>query len=289
MDSQIQTKPVWLRKKHIIDPNQTFVEGILKSLSLNTVCREAMCPNYMECFSRKTATFLILGKNCTRNCSFCNVRYCDPQPVDTGEPERVGKAVAGLGLRYVVVTSVTRDDLPDGGAGHFASVIREIRRQSPATAIEVLIPDFQGSESALAVVAEARPDLISHNVETVKYLYSRVRAQADYQRSLEVIKNIGRIDPRIRSKSGIMVGLGETKEQVIELFEDLRSVDCSVLTIGQYLAPSREHHPVIEYVKPEVFDEYRRIAMDLGFDFVASAPFVRSSYHAEEALGPVQE
>jgi lipoic acid synthetase len=285
MDSQTLTKPAWLRKKYIIDPNQSLVEGILKSLSLNTVCREAMCPNYMECFSRKTATFLILGKNCTRNCGFCNVRHCEPQPVDAGEPARVGQAVAGLGLRYVVVTSVTRDDLPDGGAGHFASVIREIRKQSPATAVEVLIPDFQGSESALAVVVEAQPDLISHNVETVKYLYNRVRAQADYQRSLDVIKNIGRMDSRIRSKSGIMAGLGETKEQVIELFKDLRSVDCSVLTVGQYLAPSREHHPVIEYVKPEVFDEYRRIAMDMGFDFVASAPFVRSSYHAEEALG----
>jgi lipoic acid synthetase len=281
----MQTKPDWLRKKHIIDPNQSFVEGILTSLSLNTVCREAMCPNYMECFSRKTATFLILGKNCTRNCGFCNVRHCEPQPVDAGEPERVGKAVAGLGLRYVVVTSVTRDDLPDGGAGHFASVIREIRKQSPATAIEVLVPDFQGSESALAVVVEAQPDLISHNVETVKYLYSQVRAQADYRRSLDVIKNIVRMDSRIRSKSGIMVGLGETKEQVVELFKDLRSVDCSVLTVGQYLAPSREHYPVIEYVKPEVFDEYRQIAMAMGFDFVASAPFVRSSYHAEEALG----
>jgi lipoic acid synthetase len=285
MDSQMRAKPVWLQKKHIIDPNQDIVEGILKDLSLNTVCREAMCPNYRECFAHKTATFLILGKNCTRNCSFCNVSHCQPQPVDPDEPERVGKAIAGLGLRYVVVTSVTRDDLPDGGAGHFASVIEKTRKLSPSTTIEVLIPDFQGSESALAKVVDAQPVVISHNIETVKYLYSQVRAQADYQRSLNVIKNIGRMNSQIRSKSGIMVGLGETQEQVIELFEDLCSVDCSILTIGQYLAPSREHHPVMEYVKPEVFDGYRRIAMDMGFGYIASAPFVRSSYHAGEALG----
>jgi lipoic acid synthetase len=281
----MKTKPAWLQKKHIVDPNQELVEGILKNLSLNTVCREAMCPNYRECFARKTATFLILGKNCTRNCGFCNVRHCQPQPVDPGEPERVGKAAAGLGLRYVVVTSVTRDDLPDGGAAHFAAVVREIRKLSPAAAIEALIPDFQGSESALAVVADAVPAVISHNIETVKYLYSQVRAQADYRRSLGVIKNIGRLNSRIRSKSGVMVGLGESREQVIELFEDLRSVDCSILTIGQYLAPSKEHYPVKEFVKPEVFDEYRQIAINMGFDYVASAPFVRSSYHAGEALG----
>jgi lipoic acid synthetase len=285
MNTQTLTKPEWLRKKYIVDPNQDFVEGILKTLSLNTVCREAMCPNYRECFARKTATFLILGKNCTRNCGFCNVRYSQPQPVDPDEPERVGKAAAGLGLRYVVVTSVTRDDLPDGGAAHFAAVIREVRKHSPATAIEVLIPDFQGNESALTVVADAGPVVISHNIETVKDLYCQVRAQADYRRSLDVIKNIGRLNSQIRSKSGIMVGLGENKKQVVELFEDLRSVDCSILTIGQYLAPSREHYPVKEFIKPEVFDEYRQIAMNMGFEYVASAPFVRSSYHAGEALG----
>lgn len=285
MDPQTQTKPVWLRKKYVTDPNQDLVEEILKTFSLNTVCREAMCPNYRECFAHKTATFLILGKNCTRNCGFCNVGHCRPEPVDPDEPERVGKATAGLGLRYVVVTSVTRDDLPDGGAAHFAAVVREIRKLSPTIAIEVLIPDFQGNESALAVVVDAGPAVISHNIETVKDLYSQVRAQADYRRSLGVIKNIGRLNSQIRGKSGIMVGLGESKEQVIELFEDLRSVNCSILTIGQYLAPSREHYPVKEFVKPEVFEEYRRIAMNMGFEYVASAPFVRSSYHAGEALG----
>ena len=285
MDLQIQTKPAWLQKKRIIDANQEFVEGILKDLSLNTVCKEAMCPNYMECFARKTATFLILGKNCTRNCGFCNTRHCKPQPVDPHEPEQVGKATAELGLRYVVVTSVTRDDLPDGGAEHFAAVVREIRKLNPATVIEVLIPDFQGNESALAAVVDANPAVISHNMETVKNLYGQVRAQADYRKSLGVIKNIGKLNSQIRSKSGIMVGLGETKEQVVELFGDLRSVDCSILTIGQYLSPSREHYPVKEFVNPEIFDEYKQIAMGMGFDYVASAPFVRSSYHASEALG----
>jgi lipoic acid synthetase len=285
MDTQTQPKPVWLRKKHVIAPNQDLVEGILKNLSLNTVCREAMCPNYMECFARKTATFLILGKNCTRNCAFCNVTHRDPQPVDPDEPGRVGKAAAGLGLRYVVVTSVTRDDLPDGGAAHFAAVVREIRKQSPAAAIETLVPDFQGNEAALALVAEAGPAVISHNVETVRDLYSRVRAQADYRRSLDVIKNIGRLNSRIRGKSGIMVGLGESREQVLELFGDLRSVGCSILTIGQYLAPSKEHYPVKEFVRPETFDEYKETAISMGFEYVASAPFVRSSYHAGEALG----
>jgi lipoic acid synthetase len=206
-------------------------------------------------------------------------------PADPDEPERVGKAAAGLGLRYVVVTSVTRDDLPDGGAAHFAAVVREIRKRSPAAAIEVLIPDFQGNEAALAVVAETGPTVISHNVETVSGLYSQVRAQADYRRSLGVIKNIGRLNSRIRSKSGIMVGLGETREQVLELFEDLRSVGCSILTIGQYLAPSRKHYPVKEFVRPETFDEYKATAMSMGFEYVASAPFVRSSYRADDALG----
>ncbi|MDR0377332.1 MAG: lipoyl synthase [Spirochaetaceae bacterium] len=285
MDTQTRTKPAWLRKKHVVNPNQGLVEEILTNLSLNTVCREAMCPNYMECFARKTATFLILGKNCTRNCAFCNVTHSDPLPADPDEPERVGKAAAGLGLRYVVVTSVTRDDLPDGGAAHFAAVVREIRKRSPAAAIEVLIPDFQGNEAALAVVAETGPTVISHNVETVSGLYSQVRAQADYRRSLGVIKNIGRLNSRIRSKSGIMVGLGETREQVLELFEDLRSVGCSILTIGQYLAPSRKHYPVKEFVRPETFDEYKATAMSMGFEYVASAPFVRSSYRADDALG----
>jgi lipoic acid synthetase len=277
-------KPEWLQKKLTADPEQAFVEEILKDLGLNTVCREAKCPNYGECFGLKTATFLILGTNCTRNCAFCNIRNAAPQPVDLLEPERVAKAVERLGLLYVVVTSVTRDDLPDGGAAHFAETIRAIRRQSPRTATEVLIPDFQGDEKALALVAEASPAVISHNMETISSLYSQVRPQADYARSLRVIENVPKMNPGVKSKSGIMVGLGETKEQVVELFDDLRDVGCAVLTVGQYLSPSREHYGVREYVEPALFDEYKKIALEKGFEFVASAPFVRSSYHAGEAL-----
>jgi lipoic acid synthetase len=278
-------KPEWLRKKLTADHRQEFVEGILRELGLNTVCREAKCPNYMECFALKTATFLILGTNCTRNCTFCNVRNAAPQAVDPLEPERVAKAVERLELRYVVVTSVTRDDLPDGGAAHFAETIRAIRKRTPRTAIEVLIPDFQGSEEALRLVAEANPSVVSHNMETVRSLYSEVRPQADYARSLEVIGNVAKMNPGVKSKSGIMVGSGETKEQVVGLFDDLKAVGCAVLTVGQYLSPSLEHYAVREYVEPALFDEYKKIALEKGFEFVASAPFVRSSYHAGEALG----
>jgi lipoic acid synthetase len=278
-------KPEWLRKKLTADPQQKVVEEILETLGLNTVCREAMCPNYAECFSLKTATFLILGTKCTRNCAFCNIQNAPPQPVDPLEPERTAKAVERLGLRYVVVTSVTRDDLPDGGAAHFAETIEAIRRQSPQTAVEVLIPDFQGDENALRRVAEANPSVISHNMETIEGLYSQVRPQADYARSLRVIENVTRMNPGVKSKSGIMVGLGETKEQVVELFDDMRRAGCALLTVGQYLSPSRGHYAVREYIEPALFDEYRKIALEKGFEFVASAPFVRSSYHAGEAFG----
>ncbi|GHU64304.1 hypothetical protein AGMMS49983_09730 [Clostridia bacterium] len=208
-----------------------------------------------------------------------------PQAVDPDEPKRVGEAVSRLDLQYVVITSVTRDDLPDGGSGHFAAVIKAIRSSSPGTAIEVLIPDFQGSESALKTVADAGPDVISHNMETVKDLYAAVRPEAGYERSLSVIRNIRQLSKSIKSKSGVMVGVGETKEQVLALMDDLRAADCQFLTIGQYLAPSGQHHPVIEYITPETFDAYAESAYSKGFDFVASAPFVRSSYNAGEALG----
>jgi lipoic acid synthetase len=280
-----QRKPEWLRKRLTVEPGRMLVEEILKDLGLNTVCGEAKCPNYGECFGLKTATFLILGTHCTRNCTFCNIRHAAPQPVDPQEPERVAEAVGRLGLLYVVVTSVTRDDLPDGGAGHFAETIRAIRGRSPQTAIEVLVPDFQGSEEALRLVAEASPAVVSHNMETVGSLYSQVRPQADYARSLRVIGNVAKMNPGVKSKSGIMVGLGETKEQVAELLDDLRGVGCALLTVGQYLSPSREHYRVREYVEPALFDEYKEIALGKGFEFVASAPFVRSSYHAGEALG----
>ncbi|MDR3264718.1 MAG: lipoyl synthase [Synergistaceae bacterium] len=278
-------KPEWLHKTLVADPNQEMVEETLKEFRLNTVCREALCPNYLECFAHKTATFMILGTQCTRNCRFCNVRSGPPQAVDPQEPERVARAVAKLELRYAVITSVTRDDLPDGGAAHFAHTVNALRKHSPETAVEVLIPDFQGDETALKVVVDAAPDVISHNMETVAVLYPRVRPEADYGRSLRLLSNIKRLNPRVRSKTGIMLGLGETEEQLMALFDDLRSVSCELLTLGQYLAPSRDHHPVVEYIHPERFGEYGRIAREKGFDFVASAPFVRSSYNAGEALG----
>ena len=361
------------------------VETLVEELGLNTVCREASCPNYSECFGRGTATFMILGANCTRNCSFCGVTHMKPAPADPGEPTRVAEAVRRLGLSYVVITSVTRDDLDDGGAALFAETVREIRRLSPKTKVETLIPDFDGNMDALDRVIEAAPDVISHNMETVRDLYDRVRPQADYDRSLEVLRRVaaagggtGETDrpdeqrckgsvvagggtgetegpdekrckggviyegagpdaptcgmpdtsagPKCKSgivvgggtdgiegpdeqrckgvvvigrgtdeqkrqgpkcKSGVMVGLGETDEQMLELMDDLREAGCSLLTIGQYLRPSPENIPVEAYIEPEAFDRLADIARAKGFEFVASAPFVRSSYHAEEAMaGP---
>lgn len=263
---------------------QSEVEGLLSELKLNTVCREANCPNYSDCFSRKTATFMILGVNCTRSCRFCNVTTAKPEQLDPEEPKNVARAVARLALKYVVITSVTRDDLADGGAQHFAETISAVRSLSPKTAIEVLVPDFKGREESLRVLVQAKPDVISHNMETVSALYRQVRGQAKYQRSLDVLAKIKEIDPQIKTKSGFMLGLGETQEQVLELFDDLLEVGCDFLTIGQYLAPSLEHYPVQEFITPEDFDMYGKIAKEKGFSFVASAPLVRSSYQAHEAL-----
>jgi len=280
----MREKPEWLRIRLKQNPHLEQTEALLESLNLNTVCREANCPNYAECFSKKTATFMILGTNCTRNCRFCNVRFDVPTPVDPNEPQRVAEAVKALSLRYVVITSVTRDDLSDGGAMQFAKVIQAIRQTAPDTAIEVLIPDFQGDLEALKCVTDAAPDVISHNMETVKALYPQVRTGADYQRSLNLLREVKKRAPEIRSKSGIMLGLGETHEQILELLGDLRAADCELLTIGQYLAPSHDHHPVQAFIEPKMFDHYGKLARDKGFSFVASAPLVRSSYQAEEAL-----
>ena len=271
-------KPDWLKVRYAQTPNRDAVEAILESLGLNTVCSQAACPNYSECFSKKTATFMILGTNCTRNCRFCNVRHGSPTPVDNHEPQNVAKAVKELGLRYAVITSVTRDDLPDGGAGHFANVISAIKKTSPGTAVEVLIPDF----TDIKTVIESTPTVIGHNIETVESLYPIVRAGADYRRSLEILRNIKELGGK--SKTGIMLGMGETKYQIKNLLDDLRSVGCDFLTIGQYLAPSKDHYPVKRYIEPSEFDEYGQLAKQKGFSFVASAPFVRSSYNAEEAL-----
>jgi len=281
----ILRKPEWLRVRFAETPNREIVEQTLRRLNLNTVCREANCPNYSECFSRKTATFMIMGTNCTRSCRFCNVRNGKPQDLDPEEPKNIACAVKELGLKYVVITSVTRDDLPDGGAGHFSKVISEIKQASPGVAIETLVPDFMGNIRSVDTVAKASPTVISHNMETVKSLYSKVRPQAKYTRSLNVLQSVKQSNRRVHLKSGIMLGFGETKEQVYELFEDLRNVGCEFLTIGQYLAPSKNHFPVQEYVEPSRFKEYGAQAKAMGFDFVASAPLVRSSYNASEALG----
>jgi lipoic acid synthetase len=241
-----------------------------------------MCPNLLECFSKKTATFLILGKYCTRNCTFCNVQKGEPEPVDVYEPEHIMQAVQELGLKYVVITSVTRDDLSDGGAFQFIQTIQKLQQFSEELLIEVLIPDFAGDWKALAGVLQAAPDVLNHNMETVPRLYNEVRPKADYHRSLAVLSNSKEIAPEIITKSGIMVGLGEREEEVIQVLHDLRSVDCDMLTIGQYLTPSRRHHPIMEYISPEQFLFYKKTAYQMGFKGVASAPLVRSSHGARE-------
>ncbi len=277
-------KPGWLKIKVQKTKEMAEVETILGNLSLNTVCNEANCPNKMECFCNKTATFMILGKICTRNCTFCNVSKAIPTPVDREEPAHVAEAVKKLGLKHVVITSVTRDDIPDGGAGHFAEVINRVRSVNGDVIIEVLLPDFKGDEDALLKVVRAKPDVINHNVETVPRLYPEVRPMAVYERSIRLLGNVRAMDGSIRTKSGIMLGLGEKKEEVIKVFEDLRSVDCDFLTVGQYLAPSKKHHAVVEYIHPDEFERYREIALNMGFKYVASGPLVRSSYQAEKAF-----
>jgi len=270
-------KPEWLQVPYNDNELIDHTSFLLDELRLNTVCIEANCPNRGECFANKTATFMILGTNCTRNCTFCNVGSGKPMPVDEGEPERVAEAVLKLNLRYVVITSVTRDDLPDDGEEHFVNTVRAIRKAAPETLIETLIPDLADIKN----LTNESPAVISHNIETVKSLYNRVRPEADYCWSLDVLKRIKELNPKIRTKTGIMLGLGETHKEILETFEDIRDTGCEILTIGQYLAPSKKHYPVQSYIKPEKFDEYGKIAKERGFRHVASAPFVRSSYKAE--------
>ena len=273
-------KPEWLKIKVEGGEISGEVKRVLHKLSLHTVCEEANCPNRMECFNRKTATFMVLGNNCTRNCTFCNVTKGTPTPVDPEEPSKVAEAAKLLGIKHLVVTSVTRDDLVDGGAGHFASIISEARRLNPAMTVEVLIPDFNGSSEALDKVIDASPDIINHNIETVPALYSTVRPMAIYERSLELLKMVKSKNPAIITKSGIMLGLGEKFEEVIDVLGDLRRVQCDYLTIGQYLAPSKDHHPIVAYIHPDIFEKYQKIALSMGFKQVMSGPLVRSSYHA---------
>jgi len=281
---QWQRKPEWLKIKNRTTEDYQKVSDIIQRLSLHTVCREAACPNQRECFSRRTATFMILGSVCTRNCTFCNVTSGQPEPVDPIEPEHVGKAVFELGLKHMVITSVTRDDLDDGGASQFVKVIQAIKQEVPSTTIEVLIPDFKGNLESLKMVVMANPHIINHNIETVPRLYPQVRPQAYYARSLELLARVKELEPAIFTKSGIMVGLGEGEHEVLEAFEDLRVVGCDFLTVGQYLAPSKRHHPVVEYVHPDIFAHFKKEALKIGFLHVSSGPLVRSSYMAEEAL-----
>lgn len=258
------------------------VKSLISDLSLNTVCNDANCPNQMECFNRGTATFMVLGRNCTRNCTFCNVTQADPDDVDVDEPMNVGKAVAKLKLKHAVVTSVTRDDLEDQGANHFAQVVREIRKYAPDTTVELLIPDMSGKEELLDIILETNPNVLNHNIETVPELYDIVRPMAIFERSLKVLDYTKKNYPHIHTKSGMMLGLGETEEQVVATLKRLREVDCDMVTLGQYLRPSVSHLEVKEYVTPEQFDRYKEIAEDLGFKRVSSAPLVRSSYHASD-------
>ena len=277
--------PPWLTKRYSCSPVVRETREVLRGLSLNTVCQEACCPNVNECYSRKTATFMILGTRCTRGCRFCAVDKGQPHSIDATEPERVAAAVRDLGLSYVVVTSVTRDDLPDGGAEHFARTIGAIRSACGAsTRVEVLVPDFGGEAASLATVLAAHPFVLNHNVETVLRLYPDVRPEADYRRSLELLARSKSLSPGGHTKSGFMVGLGETAEEVRVVLGDLRATGCDIVTIGQYLRPSSWHLEVQEYITPAMFREYEQLAYDIGFLYVAAGPFVRSSYMADQWL-----
>jgi len=278
----------WLRRKLHDKKVLERMDLLLKELNLHTVCDSALCPNRGECFKEGTATFMILGNICTRNCKFCAVEKGEPLSLDSEEPYHIAQAAKYLNLKHIVVTSVTRDDLPDGGAKHFTQTITEVKKILPESTIEVLVPDFEGSWEALQIIIDAHPEVINHNIETVAHLYNLVRPKAVYKRSLELLRQVKIRDKNIISKSGIMVGLGEEKEEVIKAMKDLREVDCDILTIGQYLKPSPHHLKVSEYIHPDKFEEYQKIGMSLGFKYVASAPFVRSSYHAGEILKKVQ-
>ncbi len=260
------------------------VKAELRRHRLHTVCESARCPNIHECFARGSATFMILGNTCTRRCAFCAVPRGRPEPLDPEEPENVARMAAAMGLRYVVITSVNRDELPDGGAAHWAATIAAVRRHLPRARVEVLTPDFCGDWEALATVARAAPDVYNHNMETVGRLYPRVRPQADYGRSLELLATIRSMAPAMLTKSGFMLGLGETRAEVEQLLRDLRAVDCDVVTIGQYLQPTRHHLPVAEYLPPETFVQYRDYGHSLGFRAVFSGPMVRSSYMADHVF-----
>lgn len=287
MTDQVR-KPDWLRVKYNRSDVDEMFE-LMKELGLNTVCREANCPNIGECCRRRTATFMVLGDRCTRDCRFCNVTHGVPDAPDPDEPAAVAQAVMKLGLRHAVITTVTRDDLPDGGASHFAALIKEIHKTSPSVTVEVLVSDMRGDSKAVDTVLEARPDVLGHNMETVSRLYSTARPGAAYDRSLGLLRYAKETRPDILVKTGFMVGLGETDEEIFDLLRDIRQTGCDMVTIGQYLRPSEDHIPVDRYVTPERFDEYGKLARELGFSGVVSSPLARSSYHAAESFGEARK
>ena len=276
-------KPEWLKVNAFSGEKYMNVIKILNTCHVNTVCDEALCPNRGTCFNESTATFMVLGKVCSRHCRFCNVFSGLPETLDTDEPKNIANAVKKLGLKYVVITSVTRDDLKDGGSKHFAECIDEIKRVNPAAHIEALIPDFNGDTKAIHWVLNAPLAVIGHNVETVPSLYSKIRPEAKYQQSIDVVAEFKKYKPELISKSGMMLGLGETKDEVITVMQDLRDVDCDILTIGQYLRPSNTHCPVTSYIHPDMFEEYKKIGLEMGFKYVESSPLTRSSYLAHRA------
>lgn len=276
--------PPWIREKKISLSSLREIKSVMRSRSLSTVCEEARCPNRTECFSHGTATFLAMGDTCTRTCGFCEIAKGRPAPLDPAEPEKIADAAAEMGLSHVVVTSVDRDDLPDGGASHFVRIVDALRRRLPGATVELLTPDFRGDGEAIDRVADSRPDLFNHNVETVPRLYRRVRFGSDFERSVGLLARVRRRQPGLVTKSGLMVGLGETPDEVLDVLRALRAAGVGVVTIGQYLRPSRERLPVEEYVSPDRFRWYEEQGMALGFAHVFSGPFVRSSYRAEEGL-----
>ena len=277
-------KPPWIKVKGPSEKCLNDMKEMLDSLNLHTVCESATCPDVGTCFSQGTATFMILGNVCTRNCGFCSVTHGTPLPVDPEEPLHIAQASKRLNLKHVVVTSVTRDDLSDGGAKQFADTIRHINQHLPDTSTDVLIPDLRGSKENLKVVLEAKPDILAHNLETVPRLYKTARQQANYHVSLNILEWTKEMDSTIYTKSGLMLGLRETRDEVLKTMETLRRVKCDFLTIGQYLRPTSENIEVVEYIHPDIFNQYKEEGEKMGFRYVASAPFVRSSFHAEEAL-----
>ncbi len=273
-------KPDWLKIKLPRGFKASQVVGLLNDRHLHTICSSGMCPNRAECWGNGTATFMICGNICSRDCRFCNVTGGKPEKLDPEEIKDITRSVKELGLKHVVITSVTRDDLPDGGAAHWAATIRSIHEEAPGVTMEVLIPDMQGKTELLDMIISEKPDVISHNLETVRRLTPEVRRTATYDRSLEVLRYLR--NKGVMTKSGIMLGLGETREEIIQTMDDLRSVDCQVMTIGQYLQPTKKHYPVQDYIHPDIFEEYRKIGVEKGFRHIESAPMVRSSYHAEK-------